>query len=154
MAILKEDCLLLLMNLKENGVDCDKQIKELIKQNIPSIEIITFINSKQQLSVRAFYEKLRKSYNNKKSNLYKNIVKENVDDVKSVLTTLASLNLQILLFLKHVDDEQMFLRQVRFDEINRCLLHYAKTYDFIPCQKLLRLIKADLKVLEYISKVE
>ena len=42
----------------------------------------------------------------------------------------------------------MFLRSARFDEIAAVLYNYSKTYDIIPCIKLLRAVKADLKAFE------
>lgn len=151
MAISKHDCLLLLAELQNEGIDCKEVVKTLLSKEDPTIEVLKFINDNRQLDVTAFYEKLRKSYNNKKSKLYINIVKENFSEPKDILTTLASLNLQILLYNKNVQDSNIFLKHCRFEEINMCLYNYARTYDFIPCQKLLKLIKADLKVLEAIN---
>ena len=150
--ITKTDCLSLLFDLKSRGVSCDEQIKRLLTLPDPDIETIKFINDNRELNVRKFYEKLRKSYNQKKSNLYINIVKENREEVdpKELVITLASLQLQILLFNKKLDDVD-FLRNARFDEIGKVLLNYYSTRDIIPCQKLLDLVKSDLKVLEEIS---
>jgi len=151
MAISKQDCLLLLTELQDDGIDCTDVFRKLLKEDQPTVEILKFINDNRQLDVTAFYEKLRKSYNNKKSKLYINIVKENFVDPKDILTTLASLNLQILLYNKTVEESTIFLKHCRFEEINMCLYNYSKTYDLIPCQKLLKLIKADLKVLELVN---
>ena len=151
MAINKQDCLLLLSELQNDGIDCTDVMKELIVQGAPTIDILKFINDNRQLDATAFYEKLRKSYNNKKSKLYINIVRGEFKDPKDILTTLASLNLQILLYNKNVKDSTIFLRHCRFEEINMCLYNYSKTYDLIPCQKLLKLVKADLKVLEAVN---
>lgn len=152
MAITKNDCLLLLTNLKQDGVNVDAQIKNLLSSNQIPLSIIEFINKQRELSASQFYQKLRKSYNNKKSKLYINIVKDEFKDPKDILTTLASLNLQILLFSKTLTDNvDIFFNWVRFKEINQCLLNYATTKDLIPCQKLLKFIKADLKCLEMFS---
>ena len=151
--ITKTECLNLLFDLKDNGVDCTQQIKQLISMSEPTIEIIKFINDNKELNVRKFYEKLRKSYNKGYSKLYKNIVSN--DDVqrdsKEILCTLASLQLQILLFNKTIDDTD-FLQNARFDEINKVLINYYNTKDIIPCIRLINLVKSDLKVLEEISK--
>ena len=87
-------------------MDCTEQIKHLLVLPEPDIETIKFINDNRELNVRKFYEKLRKSYNQKRSNLYINIVRENRDkvDPKELVITLASLQLQILLFNKTLDD--------------------------------------------------
>lgn len=148
--ISKNDCLLLLTELKNEGIDTSKQIKDLILLSEPSIEIIKYINDQRQLDVTKFYEKLRKSYNNKKSKLYINIVKD-INNPKDVLTTLASLNLQILLYSNQAENYQMFLRHARAQEITTVLNNYYKTYDITNCLKLLKLIKIDLKCLEYIK---
>lgn len=145
--ITKTDCLTLLFELKDKGVDVTSDIKYLLVHNEPTLEIIKKINDNMELNIRAFYEKLRKSYNNNKSKLYINIVKENSLEPKEILCTLASLQLQILLFNKTLNDPS-FLRSVRFNEICDCLKHYYITSDIIPSQKLLELFKADLKFLE------
>lgn len=153
--ITKTDCLSLLFELKDKGINCNEQIKHLLVITEPDIETIKFINDNRELNVRKFYEKLRKSYNQKRSNLYINIVRENRDkvDPKELVITLASLQLQILLFNKTLDDID-FLRNARFDEISKVLLNYYSTKDIIPCQRLLDLVKSDLKVLEEISNVK
>jgi hypothetical protein len=147
----KTDCLSLLFELRDKGVDVDKDIKYLLVHSEPTLDIIRTINNNMELSIRAFYEKLRKSYNNNKSKLYINIVKENNLEPKEVLCTLASLQLQILLFNKTLDDPS-FLRTARFNEICDCLKAYYISGDIIPSQKLLELFKADLKFLEETSK--
>ena len=148
--ITKNDCLNLLFELKENGVDCTNEIKHLLIQSTPDIETIKFINDNMELNLRKFYEKLRYSYNNKKSKLYKNIVDVNSLEPKEVLTCIASLQLQILLFNKTIEDTS-FLKHARFGSISECLYNYYKTGDLIPCQKLLNIIRSDLKLLEEIS---
>lgn len=150
--ITKNDCLILLTELAEKGIDTSKYFKETLRNENINMEVLEFINSNMQLDLSRFYEKLRKSYNKKSSKLYINIVNPNFKDQKDILTTLASLNLQILLFSKNVKDLNMFLSHARFEEINKCLLNYYKTNDLIPCQKLLNLVKADLKVLEELNK--
>lgn len=152
--ITKRDCILLLSELKEKGIDVTTMLQRTLKAKDVDIEVIHFINNHRQLDANKFYEKIRKSYNNKKSTLYKNIVTcDEVDCTNTVLTTLASLNLQILLFLNSVENSQMFMSHMRLEEINEVLLNYSKTYNLIPCIQLLQLIKADLKAFEYINKL-
>lgn len=150
--ITRRDCLLLLSELQQKGIETtDIMQKALATPNI-DLDVIKFINSHRQFEANLFYEKLRKSYNNKKSMLYKNIVTcDELDCTKSALTTLGALNLQILLFLDNVTDSAMFLRHLRYEEITQALLNYAKTFDLIPCIKVLQVIKADLKVFEYLN---
>ena len=148
--ITKHDCLLLLSDIKERGVDCSKEIKTLMSLSEPSLDIIKFINDNRQLDLTKFYEKIRKSYNDKRSNLYINIVKE-IEDTNEVLTTLSALLTQILIFSKKVENRNMFLKHARCDEICRVLTRYFQTYDLISCIQLLKLIKYDLVALETVS---
>lgn len=148
--ITKQDCLVLLYDIKEKGFDCSKQIKELISSTDPSIEIIKYINDNRQLDLTKFYEKIRKSYNDKRSNLYINIVKE-IEEPNEVLTTLSALLTQILIFSKKTENRNMFLKHARCDEISRVLTRYFQTYDLISCIQLLKLIKCDIVALETVS---
>lgn len=148
--ISKNDCFLLLSEIESRGVDTSLVIKELVSTSFPSINVIKFINDNRQLDLTAFYEKLRKSYNNKKSSLYINIVKE-IEDPQAVLTTLSSLLTQILLFSRNVEDRQMFLRHARAKEISQVLYNYFIDYNLTNCVKLIKLVKADLKALESIK---
>lgn len=121
-----------------------------MSSNSPSIEVIKFINDNRQLDLTLFYEKIRKSYNNKKSKLYINLVKE-TEQPQDVLTTLSSLLTQILLFAKDADDRQMFLRHSRADEITKVLLGYFRDFDLTNCIKLIKMFKIDIKALESIK---
>ena len=149
--VTKNDLLLLLTELQENGEDVKSQITRLVSTSTLPLDILKFINDRRQFEVASFYELLRKNYNNKKSHLYKNIVKEDLSDPQEVLTTLAALNLQILLFARKLDDDKMFLKHSRAEEITRVLNNYYKTYDLIPCLKVCKLIKADLCAFETIT---
>lgn len=148
--ITKNDCYLLLSELNERGLDTSSAIKSLMSSNSPSIEVIKFINDNRQLDLTLFYEKIRKSYNNKKSKLYINLVKE-TEQPQDVLTTLSSLLTQILLFAKDADDRQMFLRHSRADEITKVLLGYFRDFDLTNCIKLIKMFKIDIKALESIK---
>lgn len=148
--ITKNDCYLLLAEIKENGVDTNQVMKRLISMSSPDIEVIKFINDNRELDLTRFYEKLRYSYNHKKSNLYKNIVKE-IDEPQDVLTTLSAMLTQIILFSRNVEDKEMFLKHSRAYEISLVLNNYFKDYNLTNCLKLLRIIKIDLKALESIK---
>lgn len=150
--ITKRDCLLLLTEMESQGVDVKDMLKLAMKSTDLDADVLKFINDSRQIDASAFYEKIRRSYNNKRSVLYKNIVTcDEVDYEENVLTTLAALNLQILLFAQNAHDERLFLRSVRFEEINQALLNYSKTFDLVPCIQVLQVIKSDLKVFEYIN---
>lgn len=149
MAISKNDCLVLLTDLEESGVDSSLMIKKLIKLSEPSIEILKFINDHRQLDLASFYEKLRKSYNNKRSTLYINLMKDpDVNNINKILATLNSYALQATLFSDSVENKQIFFRFARLQEVYQCLYYYTKTYDLTNCLKLLSLIRADIKALE------
>ena len=148
--ITKNDCLLLSCDIKSKGVDTDEQIKALVSSPTLPIEVIKFINDNRQLDLLDFYEKIRKNYNKKKSNLYINIVKE-IEEPNEVLTTLSAMLTQILLFSKGVSDKQMFLRHARANDICKVLGLYFSNYDLTNCLKLLRVIKADICACEHIA---
>lgn len=151
--ITKQDCLLLLSELRSKGIDTTEQIRECVSSPTVNLDVLKFINDNRPLDIIEFYEKLRKSYNNKKSVLYKNIVKE-LDETKitDILTTLSSLQLQIFLFAKNLDDPEQFYKHARLDEISKCILNYSQTYSLVNCINLLRIVKADMKALESISR--
>lgn len=148
--ISKSDLILILTDLAENGINTSNHIqKVLTSRNIP-LDVVKFINDNRELEVNKFYTHLRKSYNTGKSKLYINIMKE-IEDVNEVLTTLSSLNLQILLFSKKVDDKPLFFNHCRSIEINKVLTLYFQNYDLTNCIRLLRLIKADIIAFETIN---
>ena len=115
------------------------------------MSVIKFINDNRQLELADFYNQIRKSYNNHQSKLYINIVKE-IEDPTETLTTLSAMLTQILRYSKKVDNKTMFLRHARATDITKVLTNYFTTYDITLAQKLLRLIKADIKALESIKE--
>lgn len=151
--ITKRDCILLLSELSVKGIKTEAMLQKTLRVPGVDIEVIKFINSHRQFEANSFYEQLRRNYNSKKSNLYKNIVTcDEIDCSQTVLTTLASLNLQILLYAEKNHLDNMFFNHMRFEEINQVLYNYSKSYDLVPCIKVLQLIKADLKAFEYINE--
>lgn len=152
MAITKKDCIVLLNSLKQSGVDVEEMTKKALLSKDVSLEVVEFINKNRPFEVSNFYEKLRKSYNNKKSQLYKQIVRsDEVDEPKDLIVTLSSLGLQIMLYAKKLEDPHMFLQQARYQELTGCLYKYSTTYDLLPAVNLLRLFKMDLKAFEYLN---
>lgn len=147
----KSDILSLLNELEEKGEDVNKYIKELYSSSLISDNILKFLNDRRSFDIVNFYEKLRYNYNHKRSDLYLNIVKE-LDNVEDVLTTLASYNLQALLFAKKIEDKEMFYRNSRVEEVTRVLNEYYKTFDLSSCLTVLTLIKADIKLFETLKK--
>lgn len=131
--------------------DSNKLIKELYASPNISISIMKKINDKKPLDVINFYEKLRKSYNAKKSKLYINILKSDEEEleVKKVLTTLSAMLNQILQY--NAQDKLLFYKHIRADEISKALELYFKSFDITAAYKLLKMIKADMYVLENVS---
>ena len=148
----KNDLILLLTQLQSEGEDVSPQLREVVTSSEIPVDVVKFINDRRQLDVTGFYEQLRKSYNNKRSSLYINLVREDVREPQEVLITLASLNLQILLYAKHLDSPQMFLSHSRAEEITRVLNNYYRTYDLRPILALRDLVRSDLKVFESINR--
>lgn len=150
--ITKNDCLLLLADIEANGVDTQSVVKELIQSGKPTINVVKFINDNRKLDLTNFYEKIRRSYNDKKSSLYINIMKE-IEEPSNILTTLSSMQLQIMLYYNQkAEDKEMFLKHSRAKEICECIYRYINTNDYIPGMKLLRLIKTDIKALESVNR--
>lgn len=147
--IKKTDCILLLTEMQEKGVDVNKQISRLMSSADLPLEVLKFINDNRQLDVVSFYNNLRVNYNKKKSSLYINIVKE-IDEPQEVLTTLSAMLTQILLYSKKLENKSLFLKHSRAEEITKVLDNYFKTYDITSAIRLMRLIKADVKALESI----
>ena len=146
----KKDCLMLLAEIESNEPDKQKvnnlTLKAIKNPNV-DLEVLKYINSKRQLDVSKFYEKLRYSYNHKKSKLYKNIVKD-TEDVDEIITTLTSLLTQIFLYSKNCSNKNLFLKHSRVNEIAKVVTLFTENYDITSGMKLLRLIKADLKCFE------
>ena len=149
--ITRTDLYLLLGELQDKGIDVSKYINRVGKSTAIDLDIVKFINDNRELEVTQFYNKIRKSYNEKKSKLYINIVKE-VEDVTDVIITLSAILTQAMLFSRGVEDKEMFLKHARCDEISKALSIYFSTYNLIPCIDLIKLIKADIKALESIKQ--
>jgi len=152
--ITKNDTILLLGELDDAGIDTTDMLELALRSADVNIAVVKFINSHRPFEANKFYEKIRKSYNSKRSTLYINIMREDMKSPIDMLTTLASLQLQLLLFSKEVQDVQMFLKHTRFEEICSALHTYSKTFDLVPCIKVLQLVKADIKAFQYFSKGE
>lgn len=149
--ITKNDCLMLLAELSEQGIDTTDYVRKVLKNVNIDLEVITFINKNRPLDLSLFYEELRKKYNDKKSKLYKEIVQSDEKEPKDILVTLSSLLTQILLYSKKIENKQLFLRHSRADEISKVLANYFINYNFELPIKLLTLIKADLKACELVK---
>lgn len=149
----KSDLILILTELaEEKNINTTEMISQVVTAKKIPLDILTFINNTRELDVTRFYNHIRKSYNQKKSKLYINIMKE-ISDVNTVLTTLASLNLQILLFGSKLDNKQLFYKHSRAEDITKVLTLYYQNYDLTNCLKLLRLIKADILAFETVNGV-
>lgn len=148
--ISKNDIVLLLTELNDQDIDTTQMIKSVYSTPGISLDVLRFINDRRQLDLTAFYKKIRKSYNEKRSKLYISLVKETLDP-SEVLTTLASYGLQVALFASKLSDNQMFLKHARAREVNLVLTKYYTDYDLTGCMNLLKLIKADLIACETVE---
>ena len=106
--ITKNDALLLLSDLQDNGIQTKDAIKELMASRDVPISVLQFINKHRQLDLTGFYEKLRKSYNDKHSKLYISIIKE-VQNPEDVLTTLSLDDLSCLIKNKKISTNNVDL---------------------------------------------
>jgi hypothetical protein len=91
-----------------------------------------------------------KKHNQSKSKLYTNIVR-GVNTDTDCITTLNCLLTQILLYGAKLENKEKFFKEVRAEEITRVLNEYFKTGVYDSCLALLKIIKSDLLVLEYIN---
>ena len=146
------DLVLLLTELEGNGVEKSSQyLRTLLTNNNQKtiLDTLKFINENRPFDIAQFYERLRKNHNEKKSPLYKNIVKD-VEDIDETITTLHAYILQVNLYSKHVEDKTMFFKHARAEEVTRVLNNYYKDYDITSALKMLKLIKADLLTFEHV----
>lgn len=150
--ITKNDCLLLLSELQDKGLETKPYVMKVLKDNNVNLEVLKFINDNRKLELTEFYNFLRNRYNEKKSKLYKEIVQIDEKQPKDIVVTLSSLLTQILLYSNKVENKQLFLKHSRADEISKVLVKYFQDYDVQLCVSMMNLLKADLKACEYISK--
>ena len=149
--ITKNDCLSILVKLEDSGVSgINQYIRQLMGAKDIPLEVLKFIAANRGMEIANFYEILRKSYNNKRSPLYYNILNEG-DNIDEVLIILSSLLTQIFLHCKKIEDKDLFLKEVRATEITAAITKYTEEADPQICFKLLKAIRADLVVMEYIS---
>lgn len=149
--ITKNDCLTILVALEDKGINIDKPMRKLVTSKEIPTDVLKFILDNRGIEVANFYEMLRKKHNQKKSPLYHNIVKD-IEDTDEIITTLACLLVQITLYSNRLPaNKEIFQREVRAEEITRVLNAYYSTGEFSQCLALLKLLKADLLVLEHIS---
>lgn len=140
----------ILIKLEDRGVNIDNYMRKLVVSKEIPLDVLKFISQHRGIEVANFYEMLRKKYNQKKSPLYLNIVKE-VSQPDEVITTLSCLLTQITLYGNKLETKDSFIKEVRAEEITRVLNEYFKTGVYDTCVSLLKIIKSDLLVLEYIN---
>jgi hypothetical protein len=150
--ITKNDCLSILVKFEDNGLtEAGTYIKKLMLSREPSIDVLKFIAKNRGFEIGNFYEMLRKSHNQKKSPLYTNIVRD-FKEPTDIILTLSCLLTQILLYGKKLENPTSFYKEARSEEITRVLNIYFSTNDLTACAALLKLIKSDLVVMEYINE--
>ena len=149
--ITKNDCLSILVELEDRGVaGINKYVRQLMSSRDISLEVLKFIAANRGIEVANFYEILRKSYNEKHSKLYYNILNE-TDNINEILITLSSLLTQVFLHCKHIENPARFLKEIRASEIAGVINEYCANENPELCIKMLQVIRSDLTVMEYIS---
>jgi hypothetical protein len=149
--ITKNDCLSILVKLEDAGVaNIDTYMRKLLVSREIPLEVLKFISDNRGLEISKFYEIIRQSHNKKKSPLYTNIVREQ-SEVKDIVLTLSCLLTQILLYGKKLEQPELFFKEARAEEITRVLNDYFKTGVIEGCSNLLRVVRSDLLVLEYVA---
>lgn len=147
----KSDCLSVLVKLEDQGLDINAVMRSLMTSPEIPVEVLQFIVKNRGTEVYNFYEFLRKKHNQKKSALYTNIVREK-NSLEDVTTTLVCLLTQIVLYSNKLEfQKDLFLQEARAEEISRVLNEYFKTGEIDSCISLLKLIKTDILVLEYLD---
>ena len=146
------DLILILTDMENSGdADAHEHLMKTLTTSTISTNTLKYINDRRPLDVTQFYERVRKNYNDKRSNLYKNIVKD-IEDPDEAISTLSAFALNLFLYSKHVEDANkiLFFKHARAEEVTRVLNLFYKNHDVTSAIKLLRLIKADLKCFEQI----
>ena len=149
--ITKADCLSILVKLeKDRNINVDKYVKQVaISREVP-LDVLKFIADNRGLEIGNFYEVLRKSHNKKKSPLYTNILKE-VESPEEVALTLSCLLTQILLYGKKLENQASFYKEARAEEITRAINSFFDDGNWELGKTVLRLVKSDILVLEYLN---
>lgn len=145
--ISNKDCIILLNDLANKGIDVTEMKRRAYMNKNVEVEVLEFISKYRPLDIANFYEKLRRQYNKKHSKVYMSIVKEDLSP-KEVMITLSSLLTQIMIYANELDNPELFLKHARVNEITKVIELYANDYDLINATNLLHLIKADLKAFE------
>ena len=146
----KTECMSILVRLENKGINIDDYVKKLMFSKEVPLEVLQFMSKNQGIEITNFYEMLRKNHNKKKSPLYTNILKEETSP-KDIILTLSCLLTQIILYSNKLSNPELFLRDARIEEVTRVLHKYFDTGKIEDCITLLKLIRSDILVLEYIN---
>ena len=144
------DLVLILTDMETSGDSgAHEQLLRTLSNPTISTSVLKYINDRRPLDVTQFYERIRKNYNDKRSNLYKNIVKD-IEDPIEAISTLSAFALNLFLYSKHVEEsnKNLFFKHVRAEEVTRVLNKFYKEHDVTSAIKMLRLLKADLLAFE------
>lgn len=150
--ITKSDCMAILVKLEDRGLNINDYMRKLILSKEPPLDVLKFIIDNRGIETNHFYEHLRKNHNAKRSPLYKNIVKE-VSDADDVITTLTCFLTQVTLYGNKLDEDTRsdFYKEVRAEEVARVLHQFFVDGAYDNSIALIKLIKADILVMEYVS---
>ncbi len=146
----KNDCMQILVKLGDEGVDINQHLRLLITSKEVPLEVLKFISKNRGIDISNFYDMLRKKHNEKKSQLYTNIMNE-VEDGNEVLITLSSLLTQIFLYGSKLENPTKFYDKARISDITKVLQSFDSNRSYDLAIKLVKLIKSDILVLEYLN---
>ena len=79
------------------------------------------------------------------------VVNELLEDTKEIVVTLSCLLTQILLYGSKLDNPTAFYKEARASEISGVLNTYFETGNLERCLTMLKVVKSDLLVMEYIA---
>lgn len=132
---------------KWNTKEADVIIRKLLTSSSFKGEAISYLNSLRSIDIVNFYEHLRKSYNEKHSSLYINLMREELSLDEQIIT-LASYILQANIYLKKSINKPLFIRESSLLDASRALELYYSQEDFLWVSKQLSKIKEDIKLYE------
>lgn len=132
---------------KCNTKEADVIIRKLLTSSAFKGEAISYLNSTRSIDIVNFYEHLRKSYNEKRSSLYINLMKEDLP-LEDQVITLASYILQANIYLKKAINRPLFIRESEVNNSALALQKYYSQEDLLEVRNQLNKIKEDIKLYE------
>lgn len=145
----KQECYKILLDLRSQGVNVNRQIGLLAGAPTVPNEVIKFINENRALNVTEFYKVLRKKSNSTKNKLYKELVAETQQPIDKV-KALSSFITQGIIAGEKLDpmERENFFEALRLADCAQALMKYFTNSEIQPILETVLLIKNDIKILE------